>query len=68
MMLCLSTCAGPDIAFAVSQVARFSHNPKKSHAAGVKMIVQHLPSLLRPWMPVVMPTLLVSVAVTQAMS
>jgi hypothetical protein len=42
MMLYLSTNTRPDIAFAVSQVARFSHNPKKSHAAGVKMIVRCL--------------------------
>jgi hypothetical protein len=47
MMLYLSTNTCPDIAFAVSQVARFSHNPKKSHATGVKMIVLLFGSHLR---------------------
>jgi hypothetical protein len=42
MLLYLSTNTRPDIAFAVSQVARFSHNPKKSHATAVKMIVCYL--------------------------
>ena len=42
MMLYLSTNTRPDIAYAVSQVARFSHNPKKSHATAVKMIVRYL--------------------------
>ena len=36
MLLHLSTNMIPDIAFAVSQVAHFSHNPKKSHATAVK--------------------------------
>ncbi|KAI2500827.1 hypothetical protein MHU86_13613 [Fragilaria crotonensis] len=31
-----------NIAFAVSQVARFSHNPKKSHASAIKTIVRYL--------------------------
>ena len=32
----------PDITFAVSQVARFNHNPKQSHAQAVKMIIRYL--------------------------
>ena len=32
MLLYLSGNTRPDITFAVSQVARFTHNPKKSHA------------------------------------
>ena len=32
----------PDIHFAVHQVARFSHAPKKSHGAAVKRIVRYL--------------------------
>jgi hypothetical protein len=39
MLLYLSTNTRPDIAFAISQVARFNHNPKKSHATTIKMIV-----------------------------
>ena len=42
MLLYLSTNTRPDIAYAVSQVARFSHNPKKSHATAVKMIIRYL--------------------------
>ena len=42
MLLYLSTNTRPDIAFAVSQVARFSSNPKQSHAAAVKRIVRYL--------------------------
>ena len=42
MLLYLSTNTRPDIAFAVSQVARFSHNPKKSHASAVKTLVRYL--------------------------
>ena len=42
MMLYLSTNTRPDISFAVSQVARFSHKPKQSHATAVKMIVRYL--------------------------
>lgn len=42
MLLYLSTNTRPDIAFAVSQVARFNHNPKKSHATAIKMIVRYL--------------------------
>jgi hypothetical protein len=42
MLLYLSTNMRPDIAFAISQVARFNHNPKKSHATAIKMIIQYL--------------------------
>ena len=42
MLLFLSTNTRPDIAFAVSQVARFSHNPKQSHATAIKSIVRYL--------------------------
>lgn len=42
MLLYLSTNTRPDICYAVSQVARFNHSPKKSHATAVKMIVRYL--------------------------
>ena len=42
MLLYLSTNTRPDITFAVSQVARFSHNPKQSHASAIKGIVRYL--------------------------
>jgi hypothetical protein len=42
MLLYLSTNTRPDIAFAVSQVCRFSHDPKKSHATAVKVILRYL--------------------------
>lgn len=42
MLLYLSTNTRPDITFAVSQVARFNHSPKQSHASAVKMIVRYL--------------------------
>ena len=42
MLLYLATNTRPDIAFAVSQVARFNSAPKQSHAAAVKMIVRYL--------------------------
>jgi hypothetical protein len=32
----------PNIAFAVSQAARFSNDPKQSHASAVKTIVRYL--------------------------
>ena len=41
-MMYLSTNTRPDITFAVSQVACFSHTPKQSHAAAVKTIVRYL--------------------------
>jgi hypothetical protein len=42
MLLYLSTNSRPDIAYAVSQIGRFTHSPKKSHAAAVKTIVRYL--------------------------
>jgi hypothetical protein len=42
MLLYLSSNSRPDISFAVSQVARFSHNPKQSHASAVKTIIRYL--------------------------
>jgi hypothetical protein len=42
MLLYLATNSRPDIAFAVSQVARFSSAPKQSHATAVKTIVRYL--------------------------
>ena len=42
MMLYLATNTRPDIAYVVSQVARFSHSPKQSHATAVKMIIRYL--------------------------
>jgi hypothetical protein len=42
MLLYLTTNTRPDCAFAVSQVARFSHDPKKSHATAVKTIIRYL--------------------------
>jgi hypothetical protein len=42
MLLCLTTNTRPDLAFAVSQAARFCHDPKQSHATGIKTIVRHL--------------------------
>ncbi|CAB9527592.1 Retrovirus-related Pol polyprotein from transposon [Seminavis robusta] len=42
MLLYLSTNTRPDICYAVSQVARFTHSPKQSHASAVKRIVRYL--------------------------
>jgi hypothetical protein len=42
MLLYLSTNTRCDIAFAVSQAARFSANPKQSHATAVKSIIRYL--------------------------
>ena len=41
-LLWLSTRTRPDIAFAVSQVARFTASPKQSHAKAVKSILRYL--------------------------
>jgi hypothetical protein len=42
MLLYLSTNTRPDIAFVVSQVARFSHSSKQYHASAVKQIFCYL--------------------------
>ena len=42
MLLYLSGNSRPDIAFAVNQAARFTHDPKQSHAVAVKRIVRYL--------------------------
>ena len=42
MLLYLSNNTRPDITFAVSQVARFTARPKKSHAVAIKTIVRYL--------------------------
>ena len=42
MLLYLCTNTRPDISFAVSQVARFNHSPKRSHASAIKTIVRYL--------------------------
>jgi hypothetical protein len=42
MLLYLSTNTRPDIAFAVSQAARFSNDPKESHATAIKTILRYL--------------------------
>jgi hypothetical protein len=42
MLLYLCTNSRPDIALTVSQVARFSSNPKKLHATAIKMIICYL--------------------------
>ena len=41
MLLFLSTNTRPDITFAVSQVARFNHSPKKSHASAIETNVRY---------------------------
>lgn len=42
MILYLSTNTRVDIAFAVSQVARFSNDPRKLHASAIKSIIRYL--------------------------
>ncbi len=42
MLLYLSSNSRPDIQFAVYQCARFTHNPKHSHADAVKRICRYL--------------------------
>ena len=42
MLLYLSTNTRVDIALAVSQVCRFTHDPKESHATAVKTIIRYL--------------------------
>jgi hypothetical protein len=42
MLLYLAGSTRPDIAYAVHQYARFSHNPKHSHEIGVNLIARYL--------------------------
>ena len=42
MLMFLATNSRPDIAYAVNQCARFTHDPKASHATAVKRIVRYL--------------------------
>jgi len=42
MLLYLSSNSRPDLTFAVSQVARFSHSPRKSHGQALKKIIRYL--------------------------
>ena len=42
MLLYPSTNTRPDITYAVSQVARFNHIPKKTHASAIKTIIRYL--------------------------
>lgn len=42
MLLYLSSNTRPDIQFAVHQCARFSHDPKRSHAQAIKRIARYL--------------------------
>ena len=41
-MLYLAGSTRPDIAYAIHQCARFSHNPKRSHEIGLKHIASYL--------------------------
>ena len=45
MSLYLSMNTRPDVAFAVSQVAWFTSNPKQSHASAVKMLIRYLSAI-----------------------
>ena len=56
MLLYLSTNTRPDIIFAVSQAARFTHDPKQSHATAVKQIVRYLAKTADKGMIVKRPT------------
>jgi hypothetical protein len=42
MLLYLANNSRPDIAYAVHQCARFTHDPKQSHAEAVKRIIRYL--------------------------
>ena len=42
MLMYLADNTRPDIAYATHQVARYTHNPKNSHALAVKRIVRYL--------------------------
>jgi hypothetical protein len=46
MLLYLASNSRPDIAFAVHQAARFTHNPKASHAKAIKHICRYLKGTL----------------------
>ena len=56
MLLYLTTNTRPDCALAVSQVACFSHDPKKSHATAVKTIIRYLPRTYKDKGMIVRPT------------
>jgi hypothetical protein len=40
--LCIRHWDVPDISFAVHQAARFTHHPRASHAAAIKLIIRYL--------------------------
>ena len=42
MLMYLANNTRPDIAHAVNACARYSHNPKQSHATAVKQILRYL--------------------------
>ena len=42
MLMYLASNTRPDIAYAVHQAARFTHNPRRSHANGIKRILRYL--------------------------
>jgi Reverse transcriptase (RNA-dependent DNA polymerase) len=42
MLMYLSCNSRPDIAFALHQCARFTHDPRRSHSQGIKQIVRYL--------------------------
>jgi hypothetical protein len=52
MLLYLSGNSRPDIALAVSAVARFSNSPKKSHATAVKTILRYLKKTMNDGMTI----------------
>ena len=56
MLLYLSSNTRPDICFAVSQVARFTHSPKQSHATAVKTIVRYLSGTASKGTIIILPT------------
>ena len=42
MLLYIASNTRPDIQFAVHQVARFTHSPKRAHGSAVKRIIRYL--------------------------
>jgi len=46
MLMYLASNAHPELAYAVHQCARFTHNPKTSHTAGIKRIARYLKGIL----------------------